>query len=185
MVLARPHLFEVIGGMREMKRHPDFPNYSVTKDGRVWSGNREGSKGGWLKNTLRKSGYLHVHLRKNAKTYNCRVHRLVLETFVGLCPDGMECRHLNGDPADNRLENLCWGTRSENMYDKVRHGTHPKSSLGKYGEKHPKSKISDQDRRLMFSVYHDGAYTQQELAEHFGVCQRRVCVIVNDSRWGV
>lgn len=34
------------------------------------------------------------------------------------------CRHLNGNPYDNRLENLAWGTPSENMLDKVRHGTH-------------------------------------------------------------
>lgn len=32
----------------------------------------------------------------------------------------MECRHLNGNPVDNRLENLCWGTHSENEYDKHR-----------------------------------------------------------------
>ena len=172
---ACPTCFEVT----EMKKHPNFPNYSVTKDGRVWS--HRSKK--WLKNVLRKSGYLHVHLCKNTKVHNCRIHRLVLETFVGPCPGGMECRHLNGDPSDNCLENLQWGTRSENRYDSVRHGTHPKSSLGKYGEKHPKSKISDQDRRLMFNAYHDGVCTQQELANLFGVCQRRVCVIVNNSRW--
>ena len=52
------------------------------------------------------------------------VHRLVLEAFVGPRPEGMVARHLNGDPGDNRLENLAWGTQSENNYDKVRHGTH-------------------------------------------------------------
>lgn len=52
------------------------------------------------------------------------VHRLVLEAFVGPCPPGMECRHLNGDSGDNHLRNLQWGTPSENQFDKVRHGTH-------------------------------------------------------------
>jgi HNH endonuclease/NUMOD4 motif len=33
-----------------------------------------------------------------------RVHRLVLEAFVGPCPPGQECRHLNGNPSDNRWD---------------------------------------------------------------------------------
>lgn len=50
------------------------------------------------------------------------VHRLVLTAFVGPCPNGMECRHLNDNPVDNRLSNLCWGTRTDNMLDRTRNG---------------------------------------------------------------
>lgn len=38
------------------------------------------------------------------------VATLVLETFVGPCPEGMKAIHINGDAEDNRLENLKWGT---------------------------------------------------------------------------
>ncbi len=51
------------------------------------------------------------------------VHRLVLEAFVGPCPPGMECRHLNGRRDDNRLVNLTWGTKDEQINDKRCHGT--------------------------------------------------------------
>jgi len=44
--------------------------------------------------------------------------------FRGLPKPGEVCRHLNGNPHDNRLDNLSWGTPSENMLDKARHGTH-------------------------------------------------------------
>lgn len=53
-----------------------------------------------------------------------RVHRLVMAAFVGPCPDGMEVCHNNGNPADNRLVNLRYDTRSENMIDASIHGTH-------------------------------------------------------------
>lgn len=64
-------------------------------------------------------------LSRGAKTQKFLVHRLVLMAFVGPCPPGMEGCHNNGNPIDNRLENLRWDTRSANTLDKVRHGTHP------------------------------------------------------------
>lgn len=49
------------------------------------------------------------------------VHVLVMLAFAGPKPDGLEVRHLNGDPQDNRLSNLSYGTRQENIRDKVLH----------------------------------------------------------------
>jgi hypothetical protein len=69
-------------------------------------------------------GHLNVALCRDSTKMNRTAHQLVIEAFVGPRPEGMECRHLNGDPADNRPENLMWGTASENTYDQVGHGTH-------------------------------------------------------------
>lgn len=67
-------------------------------------------------------GYLFVNLYQAAKVKTpVTVHRLVLEAFVGPRPDGMECRHLDGDPANNRLANLAWGSPVENASDRKRH----------------------------------------------------------------
>lgn len=52
-----------------------------------------------------------VGLTKNARQTQHFVRRLVLQAFVGPCPDGMEARHINGDPTDCRLSNLEWATR--------------------------------------------------------------------------
>lgn len=57
------------------------------------------------------------------------VHHLVLEAFVGLRPEGTECLHKNGNPKDNRLENLHWGSRAQNIRDKKWHGTPHKLSI--------------------------------------------------------
>lgn len=51
------------------------------------------------------------------------VHCLVLETFVGPCPDGLEARHLDGDSLNNARSNLKWDDHSKNMLDKQAHGT--------------------------------------------------------------
>ena len=44
--------------------------------------------------------------------------------FTGPCPDDMETRHLDGNPASNTLANLKYGTSSENSFDTVQHGNH-------------------------------------------------------------
>lgn len=62
-----------------------------------------------------KSGHLYVVLGHGEA--GTPVHQLVMRAFVGEPPEGMEVRHLNGNPKDNRLENLKYGTRTENILD--------------------------------------------------------------------
>lgn len=96
-----------------------FERYEVSDQGRVRSliGRTK-----ILTGIRQHAGHLVVQPRKDKRMYHKFVHRLVLEAFVGPCPAGMECRHLNGNPSDNRLENLAWGTKRENGYDRVLHG---------------------------------------------------------------
>lgn len=77
-----------------------------------------------LKTSPNGDGYPQVSLSRNNKRTTTGVHLLVATTFHGLCPEGMECRHLDGDKSNNDIQNLQWGTRSENTYDRVAHGTH-------------------------------------------------------------
>ncbi len=69
-------------------------------------------------------GYKHTNLYRNNKGTVCYVHRAVGEAFIGPLPVGQVCRHLNGNPSDNRLQNLSYGTDSDNKFDSVAHGTH-------------------------------------------------------------
>lgn len=64
--------------------------------------------------------YPHLRFRAYGKTR--KVHVAVLEAFVGPRPEGMQALHNNGDPSDNTVENLRWGTASDNMKDKSLHG---------------------------------------------------------------
>jgi len=59
-------------------------------------------------------GYLMVTLYDghNHKT-NKRIHHLVARAFIGPPPDGkVEIRHLDGNPSNNNVKNLAWGTKT-------------------------------------------------------------------------
>ena len=108
--------------------------YEVSDHGRVRSldrmvtrqatGVRLFRRGMMLRGTPNGSGHLKVDLRRDGERSSRFVHRLVLEAFVGPCPDGSQCCHWNDVPDDNRLSNLRWDTPSQNLYDCVRNGKH-------------------------------------------------------------
>ena len=67
--------------------------------------------------------YVRVNARVAGKNVPLLVHRAVLFAFRGLPGSKQESRHLDGDPLNNQVENLSWGTKAENEADKERHGT--------------------------------------------------------------
>jgi hypothetical protein len=101
--------------------------YEVSDQGRVWS---HVSKRLLRQSIGRgaRSGYKRVGLPRDGHEWIVEVHRLVLDAFDRPRQGDEVCRHLNGDPTDNRLENLRWGSRRENNHDTVRHGRHPSAS---------------------------------------------------------
>ena len=78
-----------------------------------------------------RSAHLYVSLCFMGRQTKKYVHCLVLEAWVGLRFRGQECRHLDGDPSNNIMSNLKWGTRSDNLFDRVKHGTHGSRLLRK------------------------------------------------------
>jgi hypothetical protein len=104
-----------------MKPIPDFEGYFINEDGEVFSelSGRLTKMVTQLKNwpADRTDDYGRLGLRKNGKTHQRMVHRMMIETFVGPIPKGMHVRHLNGKKSDNRLSNLKIGTPLENAHD--------------------------------------------------------------------
>lgn len=98
--------------------------YQISSFGRVHSVFGRKSSGGLLACTIAKrGGYLIVGLTKNAKLRTFTVHGLVAEAFIGPRPEGYDIRHLDGNPLNPSVENLAYGTRSENNLDMAVHGT--------------------------------------------------------------
>lgn len=114
------------GRIRSMDRTVKHPRFgTVNRKGKVLSAS-----------PLNADGYLGVGLNRDGVKKKCSVHRLILETFIGPCPSGHEACHNNGDPTDNRLENLRWGTHSSNMLDQIAHGTNHWASRDRCSKGH-------------------------------------------------
>lgn len=101
--------------------------YRFGDDGSIWSRRCNSGKfrPTWkrLKPALARNGRHNISLRVGDRYSTFQVHRLILEAFVGPCPAGMEACHNDGNPINNRLDNLRWDTHISNMQDMARHGT--------------------------------------------------------------
>jgi hypothetical protein len=96
--------------------------YEVSDAGRVRSLPRNGTRGTILSPDVHPFGYPCVRLSRNNRKKRFAVHKLAATAYLGTRAESQECRHLNGNPADNRPENLAWGTSAENSQDAIAHG---------------------------------------------------------------
>lgn len=157
--------------------------YSVSSFGRVRSEARVVARGSLshpvreriLAYGLHSGGYLNVTFSKGGKTSTQLVHRLVLEQFDGPCPNGMECRHLDGNGRNPRLKNLLWGTPIDNAADRELHGTQPR------GERIGNSKLTE---AKVAAIRADSRF-QWQIAADFGISQTAVSKIKLRKMWKV
>ncbi len=121
--------------------------------------------------------YCHVVLSQSGREATLLMHRLVLESFVGLCPDGMECCHEDGDTKNNHLDNRRWDTRQSNSDDKYEHGT---DLTGRLGNAY---KLTNEDAEEIKRLRAEG-HTGRVIAEKFGVTIKTVWNVVGGRRKG-
>lgn len=92
-----------------------YPGYKVSSLGRV-----VGRRGTILAASVNDRGYRNITVYGgNSRTVN--LHVLICETFHGPAPEGMEARHLDGNSLNNRSDNLAWGTRAVNSWERDEH----------------------------------------------------------------
>ena len=164
--------------------------YKVSDLGRVKSLNRINPYGRFVKGKILKLirngkyGHLMTHLCKNNRSKNYLVHRLVLLAFVGQCPKGMETRHLDGNPTNNHLINLKWGTAKENQQDSIRHGTKSNPpQRDNRGERNGQAKLIKKQILEIRKLYKTTKYTQESLAIKFNVTQQTIFDIISRRSW--
>lgn len=121
-----------------------------------------------------KSGHLYVMLGRGEHRL---IHTLVLEAFVGRCPPRHECCHRDDVPHNNRLSNLRWGTRSDNLRDAVRNGR--KAT----GSEHRSAKLTDSDIPYIRSRSRAGRGSVAALAREFGVNETTIRQVRDGKTW--
>lgn len=151
----------------------EFPAYDVSSHGRV----RRGSL--VRKLSADKKGYLSVVLWDGDRHKKFSIGRLVAAVFIGNRPDGCVVRHRNGDNSTNNVENLCYGTPSENEADKIEHGTRLA------GEKHHQSKLTMEQVAEIRQRYKPGCPVNGGLilAAEFKVSGPLISNIVHRKIW--
>lgn len=170
------------------KKVSGFDQYEVSNLGRIRSYNCAGKrkvrallKPRILKLQIDIGGYYSVGIYKNEINAHIRkvrkVHRLVLEAFVGKCPPGMECAHLDGNPLNNKLDNLKWCSSKENNSHKKLHGTH------RFGERHQSAKYSAKIVRAIRKMYDSKKTSATEISRIFNIGRRYVSKIASREIW--
>jgi ribosome-binding protein aMBF1 (putative translation factor) len=156
---------------------PGYGHYSIDMKGNVWSAGRHPNGiRRKLKPFVAANGYLTVCLSCKRKLRPSTIHTLLLKTFIGDPLPGQVARHLNGNPLDNRLENLAWGSVQENIDDRTRHGRTPK------GSRHYAAKLTESEVAVIRERYAAGAL-QADLALRYGVDQTLISMIVRGKIW--
>ena len=145
---------------------PGFDGYLINPAGKVWS---KASKR-FLTPAIR--DYAYVNLPKKKRTGGHPIHVLVATVFLPKPPADAELvvRHLDGSRYNYHVDNLAWGTRSDNGKDAVSHG----SVTSDWNHK-----LSNEDVLQVYREAHSGQLKQDDIATKHGIARTTVSSIKN------
>lgn len=160
-----------------MKPIPGFSKYAITADGVVWRVYPLPERRLVIGDNGR--GYKNVRMKSDGGVIkHAYVHRLVLLAYVPIDKTRPHVNHKDGDRSNNRLENLEWCTRSENMRHAVNILGHGRGR----GELSRAAKISDDDVRAIRSMRARGAL-YREIAAEFGLNESWAYRVATGKAW--
>lgn len=160
--------------------------YEVSSDGRIRSVDRwveQENRGGPCKRLVRgcelknavSRGYTVVNLWADGRAVKRGVHRVMLEAFIGPCPDGMETCHNDGIRSHNIISNLRYGTPAQNGHDRIFHGNSRPGS---------KCHLAKLDERTVLRIREAaGELNRNQLAAKFDVTIDNLGFILRRKTW--
>ncbi len=143
--------------------------YQVSNKGRIRSLDRiKIIKGQILKQMDNGRGYKKVTLCKNGRYKQTYAHRLVGKVFLDNEENKRTINHKDGDKSNNKVNNLEWATYSENERHKLLNNGR---------------KITFEQAKEIRKKYNTGEYTQQDLANEYGLDQTYISKIILNQSW--
>jgi len=151
--------------------------YEISNTGKI----RHKHSGRERKLRINNSGYPYVMLCKDGKKLNCKVHRLVAQTFLENTENKETVNHIDGNKTNNNVDNLEWATRSENLKHAVDSGLKVPVRGEQNGRaKLTKSKVVEiRERRAT----NPKVWTLTMLAKEYGVGRAHISRIIRGERW--
>lgn len=167
---------EIDEKIEEWRVIPFAPSYEASNLGRIRRNKVLASgkiKVEILIGGMDENGYRIFALRNDRKNIYKSCHRLVAETWLGPCPEGMQVCHNNGIKLDNRLSNLRYDTPLNNTLDKVKHGTQT------HGENHVSAHLKAAQVKEIFV----SDLSLKQLSEKYGVTESNIRAIKTRKNW--
>lgn len=154
--------------------------YFVSSDGRVRRENAaRGTRAGREVALVRdKGGYWRFSVCVNSKSRGISLHGAVAAAFIGPCPNGFEVNHQDGNKNHNKLSNLEYLTRSDNLRHAYAIGI--KSN---HGEKNPRARLTAEKVGWIKRIAKHRPLTNEELGRCFGVTKHSISNIVCGRSW--
>jgi hypothetical protein len=152
---------------------PLFERYEASNIGNVRHAVTKRAK----KSTLTKTGRLQINLWNGKKNVLSLVHRIILLTFIGECPAGHECNHKDGNPKNNKIENLEWVTRSQNLSHAYANNLNSQK-----GDQNGNAKLKEEDVINIKKLIQSGI-PQAEIARRFNTPKPTINHIATGYTW--
>lgn len=153
--------------------------YEISNLGRIKSlWKVRGTESRILKPYRTERGYLSVCLYPGP--FDKNVHWLVLRAFIGPPPDNHEPNHKNGKRDDNRLDNLEWVTRSQNIIHSYRVLGRKRADMR--GQRNTNAKLTT-IKVIKFRKQHSNGRTIRSIANETGLTWSAIRDAVKKITW--
>lgn len=153
----------------------ESPLYMINPCGDVYSIKSKRKLKPWNKSSRKGNPYKYISIKINGEFKKIPVHRLVASAFIGDIT-GKMINHIDGNPSNNKLENLEICTAKRN----TEHGFDAGLNTN-YGDGHYQGKLTTAMAREI--VLLKGLFTQKVIAEKYGVCRQTISDIHRGVIW--
>lgn len=145
--------------------------YSASDMGRIRT-----RRGRVLKERLNWGGYNRIRLTKDGRGKDIYAHVLVAAAFIGPKPAKHDVNHINNVRADNRIGNLEYVTRSENIQHQRQFNNFPAL------EKNPRARLT-QDQVREIRIRRKNGETMYAMAKEYGVHKNTIRMAAIGETW--